>query len=222
MKKHLFWKVTLSLFLVSTNVFAGVTQVGVLSEGACWFEYKEALKVASFNDKTAYLGTKEQIEANLESLLGDVQHQKINEMNLALHCGGYGASLVAKVTTDSNTFCVWTRFEKGKLVARSIGTLNDSGKSNELCDGHKWGEFILGVNDSRLISELTGAKWASVIKEVSSISTNVYKVSLVKDYEFRESEVMNQLEENFTGKNFIRYMEFNDYHHPIGEFIPLK
>ncbi len=221
MGKHHFWKVTLGLMILSLEASAGVAQIGTLSEGACWYENKELIKVASFNEKTAYLGTKEQIEANLESLMIDTQHHKINDVKLSLHCGGYGASLVARVNTESNAFCLWTRFEKGKLALRSIGVVSDS-KSTDLCDGYKWGELILGVNSIDSISELQSPKWASVIKEVTPITGKTYKIKLVKEYEFKESEAINLLEENFTGKNFIRYIEFNDYRHPIGEYVPLK
>ncbi|MGZ3788638.1 MAG: hypothetical protein ACXVLQ_08955 [Bacteriovorax sp.] len=220
-----FWKVALSavFFGLVSNAKAAELQAGSLSEGGCWYEFKEGLKVASFNDKSVYMGTKAQMEAELEGLLEaeGLGHQKINEMDLSLHCGGYGASLVAKITASSNSFCVWSSFEKGKLALRSLGTMNE-GKSSGLCDGHKWGELILGVQSSDLVLELQGPKWSSMIKEVKGVSDKVYKVTLVKDYEFREEEVINQLEENFAGKNAVRYIEFNEYRHPIGEYVPLK
>jgi len=221
MANHKFWKVAagIVLFCLSAGVRA---QIGTLSDGSCWYDSKDPLKVASFNDKTVYNGTRAQIEAEIEVMLGDRGHQKISEMDLSLHCGGYGASLVARVQTDSGNFCVWTRFEKGKLLARSVGVITEKSLEGQLCDGHKSGEFILGVNSKEFMSELQGAKWSSVIKEVVPVSDKVLKVVLMKEYEMKEAEVASQLEENFAGKNAIRYIEFNQYHHPVGEFIPLK
>jgi hypothetical protein len=224
MRNTSFWKVTLSL-VVSALALSAEAQVGTLSEGACWYENKESLRVASFNDKTVYMASKAQIESELVGLLESrAIHAKTSEMDLSLHCGGYGASLVAKIVTEAATFCVWTRFEKGSLVLRSIGSLNDAeaNKNSDLCDGRKWGEFILSVTSSEFALELQGPKWASVIKEIQLVSKNLYRVKVVKDYEFRETEVMNMLEENFTGKKAIRFMEFNEYRHPIGEFVSLK
>ncbi|MBC7539789.1 MAG: hypothetical protein H7281_13290 [Bacteriovorax sp.] len=227
MGKTLFWKVALGLIFANQVFGATDLQVGTLSEGSCWYENKEALRIASFNDKSAYSGSRTQIIEEFEALITDpvqkVEHTKINDIDLSLHCGGYGASLVAKVNTDSNSFCIWAKFEKGILSLRSLGSLTSDGKNpNGLCDGHKWGEFILGANSEELITELQTAKWSSMIKAVTLVSNKVYKVVLQKDYEFREQEVIDQLQENFVGKNLVRYIEFNDYRHPIGEFIHLK
>ncbi|MDD4973297.1 MAG: hypothetical protein PHY93_03055 [Bacteriovorax sp.] len=229
MGKTLFWKVALGIMLTGRVYGAANLQVGTLSEDSCWYENKESLRVASFNDKSAYSGNRVQIEAELERLIASADgrpvndHPKINEMDLSLHCGGYGASLVAKVTTDSNTFCVWAKFDKGNLSLRSVGALGSEGRNpNQLCDGHKWGEFILGANSEDLALELQSPKWSTAIASVILIANKVYKVVLVKDYAFREQEVIDQLQENFSGKNLIRYIEFNDYRHPIGEFVPLR
>lgn len=234
MRKHLFWKATLSIILVlgSHSTKALEIQVTSLSEGACWYEFKESLKVSSFNDKSSYSGDKEQIQAELESLITQslaksenpkFHQEKMNEMNLSLHCGGYGASLVARVSTDNLNLCLWSRFEKGKLLLRSIGALADGGKNpTELCDGHRWGELIAGIESKDLLNELQSSKWSSMIKEIKVVTNKVVKIVLVKEYEFREQEVIDQLEVNFSGKNLIRYVEFNDYRHPIGESVSIK
>lgn len=227
MGKHIFWKATLSLILLSQAAYSAEIQVGTLSEGACWYELKEALQVASFNDKSIYSGSIGQIESEIEGLIAAVvpkgERSKIQEMDLTLHCGGYGASLVAKVTAETSILCLWAKLDKGKLSLRSIGLVSDGGKNpNDLCNGHKWGEFIVGIQSREVLTELQSLKWSSIIKEVSLVTDKVIKVVLVKEYEFREQEVINQLEQNFSGKNLIRYIEFNDYRHPIGEFVHLK
>ncbi|MFA6237491.1 MAG: hypothetical protein WC635_09215 [Bacteriovorax sp.] len=222
---HLFWKVTLSLMLISHSAFAFEPRVETLSDGACWFETGTVMKIASFNDKSVYSGDKGQIEAEFSSLISQsykkISPVKIMDLNLALHCGAYGASLVARVTTDTASFCVWSRFEKGRLLLRSIGLVSDK-FTTELCDGYKWGEFIMGINSTEFLVELQSPKWSAYIKEVKMISENAVKIILVKDYEFREQEVVDQLEQNFSGKNLIRYIEFNDYRHPVGEYIHLR
>lgn len=225
MKRLNFYKISLCLIAICLEInpmklYSSELQVGTLSEGACWFENKEFIKVASFNDKTAYLASRGQIESNLNEFLPE--HQKLNDLELTLHCGGYGASLVARVSTDSNTFCIWTKFDKGKLALRSIGIIDDRLKIDRgLCEGHVWGEFLIGVESSDFLNELQSPKWLSMIKEIKLVSNKVYKVKLVKDYEFKESEVASLLEENFTGKNLIRYIEYNNYRHPVGEYLHL-
>lgn len=221
MRKSILFQVTLGLWLMSLSAHALEIQVGSLSEGSCWYESKDGLKVASFNDKLVYSATREKMEADIEALMLPTHQNKITEISLTLHCGGYGASLIAKVTADGNNFCLWSKFDKGALGTRSLGVMN-SNKGSGLCAGHKWGEFILGVTSAEVALELKTAKWSQVITEVTLISKNLYKVKLHKDYDFRESEVSNLLEENFAGKNLIRYIEFNEYRHPVGEFVHLK
>lgn len=226
MRIHHLIQVTLSLLLIN-GAFGADFQVGTLSEGACWYEaqagLKDGLKIVSFNDKSLYSGSREEIVSGIQSLMSETQHLKITDMNFGLHCGGYGASLVVKVTTENMSYCVWAKFDKGKLGLRSIGAMAHASVSQStMCSGHKWGEFIMGVTSEEVVDELRTAKWASVIKEINRISVNVYKVVLIKDYEFKEAEAANLLEESFTGKNSIRYIEFNDYRHPIGEFYNLK
>ena len=232
MKSALFWKVTMSILLVAVLASKGFGQskhppemeVGTLSEGSCWYENKDLLKVASFNDKSTYNGSRAQLESELEELiserLGKTEGLKIGEIDLALHCGGYGASLVAKVTTPVGPLCAWLKFEKGGLSFRSLGAVEEKDPT-EFCDGYKWGEFIIGANSLEFIAELQSSKWEKMIKEVTLISNKVYKVLLVKEYAFKEQEVIDQLQENFNGKNLIRYIEFNGHRHPVGEFVHL-
>lgn len=218
------------VFLMMVSAHKALTAdflVNSLSDGACWYEFKDSLKVVSFNDKSQYLGTTAQIESEIESILesSTLRHIpfKIQNMDLALHCGAYGASLVTKVISEGVTFCIWSKFEKGKLNLRSIGLVADGRKnSNEFCDGHKWGEFVMGAQSSEMIALLQLPKWAFLIKEIKLISDNVIKVVLVKEYEFKEQEAIDQIQAYFGGKNLIRYIEFNDYLHPIGEYNQLK
>ena len=217
------WSIGLVLILSVANAKAqSEYQVGTLSNGSCWYENKESIRVASFNDKSVFSGDKADLENQLNALLVQSKIQaKIQDMDLTLHCGGYGASLVAKVLTDSGSFCLWTQFINGNLALRSIGSLNNA-KNNELCDGHKWGELILGVQSVEVVKELQAAKWSAMIQSVTLVSGTTYKINLTNDFQFRESEVMAALQENFTGKNLIRYIEFNDYRHPIGEYAHLQ
>ena len=223
--------VALVMVLQSTSAFSEITnlgdqQVGTLSEGACWYEYKDSLKVASFNDKTIYNANKSDIEASLTTLIKAQLNlgtfPKINESELSLHCGGYGASLVAKVATDVGNFCLWTQFINGKLSLRSLGADGLSKNPNELCDGHKWGELIVGVQSSAVLAELQSQKWSNIIQSVTMVTSTVYKIILTNDFKFKENEVAANLQENFAGKNLIRYIEFNDYRHPIGEYVHLQ
>lgn len=222
MRKHSFWKVpaSLALILLSFETFGADQQtVGTLSEGSCWYDSKEAITVASFNDKTTFSATREEVESQLSELLGSTA-QKIQDMDLVLHCGGYGASIVAKLTTEGPTLCVWAKFDNGKLGVRSIGVLEKN--SHELCDGHKWGEFLVGIGSSDVARDLASAKWSSMIKEVVSVNAKLIKVVVTKEYQFKEQEIIDSIQESFTGKDLIRYIEYNDYRHPIGEFTHLK
>lgn len=224
-----FWKVALGLtfFCFCQGAYSDTAQVGTLSEGSCWYESKDSFKAASFNDKAVYEGSRSQIESEIEGLLNAQSiHAKISDMDLVLHCGGYGASLVVKATTENGTYCVWTKFDQGKLTTRSIGVLSEKGADRQLCDGHKSGEFILGLTESTnskdFLNELQGPKWSGVIKEIVPVTEKVFKIVLVKDYANKESEMASQLEDNFAGKNTIRYIEFNEYHHPVGEYVQIK
>ena len=221
-------KIFLVLFMIfSSMAFSADLELNALSDGACWYEFKDSLKVVSFNDKSQYWGTTSQIESELETLLEAstlrIVPFKIQNLEHALHCGAYGASLVSKFTSEGFAFCIWSKFDKGKLNLRSIGLIADGRKnSNEFCDGHKWGEFVMGIQSNEMMVQLQLPKWSSLIKEVKLVSDNVVKVVLVKEYEFKEKEAIDQIQAYFRGKNLIRYIEFNDYLHPIGEYSQLK
>lgn len=199
-------------------------RVGSLADGSCWYENKESVKIASFNDKSVFNANRAQLESDIEKLLGKtIDHVKPADLELFLHCGGYGSSLVAKVSKDGMNYCLWAKFEKGALALRSLGVIPlDRKNANELCDGHIPGEFILGNNSEELILDLQLAKWSGMIKSVSKVSEKTFKVSLTSEYFYREQEVIDQITENDFGKNFVRFIEFNDYQHPIGEFVRLK
>jgi hypothetical protein len=227
--KLLFFLIFAFMQLKDFDVYADI-QVNGLSDGACWYEFKDTLKVVSFNDSGLYTGNRGQIESELEALvekafvLENVQlKMKTKNIDLMLHCGGYGVSLVAKLTSEGNSFCLWAKLEKGRLALRSLGVLNESSKNpNELCDGYKWGEFLLGVQSAQVLDQLLLPQWTGMIKEIKLVSESVYKIVVKEEFEFREFEVIDQIQNHFGSKNLIRYVEFNDYRHPVGEAINLK
>lgn len=219
MKKKLLCKVTLGLMLISLNASGLESETGSLSEGSCWYEMKDGLKVASFNDKTIYNESREAIEAEVSGLLGETQ-SKILEMKLSLHCGGHGASLVARVLTDHLSYCLWSKFTEKGLQIRSLGVMTGEPKRG-LCSGHIAGQLILGTTSVEVVNELRMGKWPNLIKELTPIAQNVFKVTMTPEFEKRETEIAAMIEENFRGKNAIRYLEYNEYRHPVGEFIQI-
>ena len=230
MRKTLLWKATwlISSFLMfNLKAYGDASgQTGTLSNESCWYEYKEELSVTSMNDKSFYNGSIKQIKSELEGLIAKTLLKDLpiefSEMDISLHCGGYGASLVARITDRDNSYCLWTSFKNGMLGLRSFGSLNNKNKNpNELCTGHVGGEFMMGSNSEEFVKELQSAKWSSMISSVTSISSHVYKIILVKEFQFREQEAILQIEESFNRKNYIRYIEFNEFNHPVGEFIHL-
>jgi hypothetical protein len=226
MDKHIFWQLLFLSSLLFQSLQAAELRVETLSEGSCWYENKEVIRITSYNDKTAYFGTLKQIESEFDVLIPQnikkTENSKIQDFDLSLHCGGYGASLVAKFRVDGHLLCAWAKFDNGKLSLRSFGLMSETKKNtNELCDGHKFSELIIGVQSEEFTNELQSVKWSSMIKEVIQVTDKVIKVVLVKEYELRENEVIEQLKENFGGQNLIRYIEFNDYRHPVGEYVRL-
>ena len=223
----IFLKIALAFLLTSKVYSSSGDEIATLSDGSCWYENKESLQVTSYNDLGIYKGSKDQIEADFKKLIVDnlqtPRPLRIHDLDLSLHCGGYGASLVAKVTTEDKSICLWAKLEKGSLSLRSIGVLGiEEAPESSLCDGHKWGEFIIGVNSLELVLELESSKWSTMVEKVTLISNKTYKVILAKDFEFKEQVVIDRIKENFQGLNFIRYIEYNEYRHPVGEFVHLK
>ncbi len=223
MRKSLYWKVVLFFIFMNVQVYAAnEITIGTLSEGSCWFEQNETIKVVSFNDKSVYEGSKDQIMSEIQKLMAPT-HSKIIDAEINLHCGGYGASLVLRVSTDGNIFCLWSKFENGELSLRSLGILSkEEINKNSLCDGHKWGELIVGTTSIDFLSEMQNSKWSTMIKSTTLISKNMYKIILMKDYEFQEQVVIDSLRLNFSDKNQIRYIEFNKFQHPVGESISIE
>ena len=200
----------------ATCVWAQATNVQTLSEGACWFEQGEIIKIASFNDGESLLMTREEINSQIESLLGGQKKNIISNNDLTLHCGGYGSSLVIKTVVDNRPTCMWLKLNKGNLSLRSIGGVEDL--KSELCDGHKFGELIVGVKSTDQKILLESENFYSMIQSVNVISGTTLKVNLHPDYYGKELFVMDELKKQMS----LRYIELNLFQHPIGESASLN
>lgn len=201
---------------IATSAFAQDTSVQTLSEGACWYEQGENLKVASFNDGESILIGRDEIEFQVDSLLNGKKRNRAITSDLTLHCGGYGSSLVIKSEIDTKPICLWMKFNKGKLEVRSLGGLENS--KSELCDGYKWGELIVGVKSLDQKALLESEYFHGMIKSVSVVSGTTLKLVLHESYHGREMEVMAELKKQIP----LRYIELNLYQHPVGEASALK
>lgn len=214
-----FYKFMFSMSLTlafSAAVWAEDANVQTLSEGACWYEHGEFLKVASFNDRESLFISRDDIESQVEGLLNQKKKLKALTSDLTLHCGGYGSSLVIKTELDQKAVCLWVKFTKGKLVLRSLGGLEDT--RSGVCDGYKWGELIVGVKSLEQKAILESEHFTSMIKSVSTISGTTLKVTLLPQFLGREVEVMSELKKQMD----LRYIELNLFQHPVGDAAPLK
>ncbi len=200
--------------VIAGGAHAADVNVQSLSQGSCWYEEGEILKIASFNDKESVLLSREEIEYQVDEILnsGAEKKQKLKGLDLTLHCGGYGSSLVVKTDTQ----CVWLKFNKGQLEARSIGGVENS--KSDLCDGYKWGELIVGLRASAQKEKLLSDYFQSMIKSVHVVSGLTLKVVLQDEYRGREDMVMEELKKQLD----LKYVEYNMYQHPVGEAATLK
>lgn len=200
--------IALYTLLVSGQAFAEETLVQTLSEGACWFEQGENLKIVSFNDHESFSIPREALD---ETVLGLLEKTKREELNYMLHCSGHGVSLVVK----SDESCAWIGFDKGQLSIKSHGG-NEDVKSNGLCDGYKKGELLVGlhVDDESVMQSLN-----SYVASYSKVSAKLYRVILKKEYIGKEQTLLNELKS--VSKN-VRYVELNQFQHPVGEYASLK
>lgn len=206
-------------FLTSTSLaIAEDANVQTLSEGACWYEQGEFLKVASFNDRESLFISRNDIEEQVFNLLNPSKKKKALTNDLSLHCGGYGSSLVVKTEVDHKPACLWVKFVKGKLVMRSLGGLEATSAEGDTCDGYKWGELIIGVKTPDQKELLQSEHFASMIKSVSIISGTTLKVTLQPQFHGKEVLAMGELKRQMD----LRYIELNLYQHPVGEAASLK
>jgi hypothetical protein len=200
--------IALYTLLVSGIGYAEDTLVQTLSEGACWFEQGENLKIVSFNDHESFSISRESLD---ETVLGVLDKTKREEMNYMLHCSGHGASLIVK----SEESCAWIGFDKGQLSVKSNGA-NEDLKNNGLCDGYKRGELLIGlhVDDESVMNSLN-----SYFTSYRKISAKLYLGILKKEFLGKEKTLLNELKR--VEKN-IRYVELNQFQHPVGEYTNLK
>ncbi len=206
----------MSALMIAGTVVAQEASVQSLSEGACWYEQGESVKIASFNDKESIHITRDEIEYQVEELLYGKRRDKAITSDLTLHCGGYGSSLVVKSEFNTRPICLWLKLDKGKLQIRSIGGLEQT--KNELCDGYKWGELIVGLKSMQQKSLLESEQFHSMIKSVSVISGTSVKVLLKDEHYGKEYVAMEVLKKQID----LKYVELNLYQHPVGESTPLK
>lgn len=201
--------------MIAGSVMAEDANVQSLSDGACWYEQGDSLRIASFNDKESILTTRDEIEYQVEELLYGKKRDKALTSDLTLHCGGYGSSLVVKSEFNNRPVCLWLKLNKGKLQIRSMGGLEQT--KNELCDGYKWGELVVGLKSIDQKQLLESEQFHSMIKSVSVISGTTMKVVLKDEFHGKEYAVMDELK-----KHNLKYVELNLYQHPVGEAAPLK
>lgn len=201
--------ILLAMLLLPTVGRSQETIVQTLSEGACWFEQSESLKLVSFNEHEAITLPREGLE---EGLMGMIEKSRKESVDLYLHCGGQGLSIVAK----SSDTCAWFKLEKGQFDIRSVGGLEPQEKSQTLCDGYKLGELIVGVH-AETENLFTGLQ--AYIKKHTRVSGKVFKVELNENFRGKEAELIKELKAK--DKN-IRYVELNQYQHSVGEYTQLK
>ena len=211
---HIFKICLVTLVLVS-KAFAEDTMIQSLSEGACWIESGEMVKLASFNDRESILMSRDEIETQVENLLSGKNNKAITS-DLTLHCGGYGASLVIKSEMDGRPICLWVKMNKGNLAIRSLGGL-ESGKGR-VCDGYKWGELIVGIKNPEQKALLESENFRKMIKIVSVINNTTLKVVLDESYFGKEGDVIAELKK----QSEFRFIELNLFQHPVGETVAIK
>ncbi|MBC7713885.1 MAG: hypothetical protein H7177_11130 [Rhizobacter sp.] len=203
------------VFAIASRAFGEDTNVQSLSEGACWYEQGEMVKIASFNDRESALISRDEIEMQVEGLLSGKKNKAITS-DLTLHCGGYGSSLVIKSEMDGKPICLWVKFNKGKLAVRSLGGLESS--KVDVCDGYKWGELIVGLKSIDQKALLESGHFHGMIKSVSVISGTTLKIVLDESYVGKEVDAMAELKKQIE----LRYIELNLYQHPVGEAAAIK
>lgn len=206
------------LMSMSFVTMAEDANVQTLSEGACWYEQGEFLKIASFNDRESLFISRDDIEDQVFELLNPSKKKRALTNDLSLHCGGYGSSLVVKTELDHKPVCLWVKFVKGKLIMRSLGGLEATSTEGDTCDGYKWGELIVGVKTLNQKELLQSEHFSSMVKSVSTISGTTLKVTLQPQFHGREVEAMSELKRQVD----LRYIELNLYQHPVGEAASLK
>lgn len=200
----------------ASNLLAEDTNVQSLSEGACWYEEGEFLKIASFNDRESLLSTRDEIESQVEDLFGAQKRKKAKTSDLSLHCGGYGSSLVVKTEVNERPACLWLKLNKGKLEVRSLGGLETT--KSGLCDGYKWGELIVGLKSLDQKSQLESGALRQMIKSITVVSGTTLKVLLKDEFHGKEEMVLEEFKKELP----LRYVELNFYQHPVGEATSLK
>jgi hypothetical protein len=216
-KTHFFRKFILLFIIGILPLKAEEIVVETLSQGACWIEQGEFFRLASFNDKELLISSKEILEQDILRLVGNKlnQNQSLQkaDLDVSLHCGAVGASLVFKMKFNEIPICAWAKINKGNIELRSIGGLAD--EKNELCDGHELGELIVGINS---LEALEDPEVSYYLKSKYVIAKNVYKIVLKAEYIGKELEVAKAL----NGLKKFRYVELSAIQHPVGEFIKLK
>ncbi len=206
--------------IVQNNIYAQSESIIEMSSGACWLSFsKDQFKLASFNDKSAINKSYDQISSdaldfilNQKFFAADIE---VKNMAMGVHCGGYGTSLVFKIDTNNGDYCFWSKLNNGKLELRSFGVVSGN---REFCTGRKLGEVLVGVSDRDVVDQLKSDLYKKYITSVEVISKSTVKLIVNQSYFLKEDEVIEKLKIDFS-KDQIRYFEFNEFRHPVGEYV---
>jgi hypothetical protein len=217
----------LSIIIIPFKSFSDVDGILELSDGACWAQMsKEGVKISSFKEQWAYSETIDNLENKLTQLILNQQYFErtlgVKNLNLGIHCGAYGLSIIAKVETNLGDFCLWTKVAGKELEIRSFGSMGEDLKNHsDFCDGRKWGELLINIINPTVLAELKNEKWDKYFEMIKPVSGNLYKIVLRSEYYLHEEDVKKIILETLP-KTSIDYIEYNDYQHPIGEYLNLK
>lgn len=209
-----------SLFEVSGLKARDIT-VTELGEGACLMSFnKEELKVASFNDKTSFMTTLRLLDFTNSELitnsLGLNKNKSYKSLSYALHCSSIGASVIIRSKMDDQTYCSWLYIKEGKFAARSIGLVVDDKNERLACEGVVPLELIVAFRKAE--NEDFFNEFNSLIDQKIPISKTMVKLVLKKEYLGKEMSVMDE----FKKSGEVKFIELNNYQHPIGDVLELK
>ncbi len=177
--------------------------------------------VASFNDGKAYRvhrGQIDEIKQRAQTLSGI----ELDTMDISLHCGAYGSSLVFNLVSADQGICVWSGFNGNSLVFKDIGILGQGQKG--LCDGMKPGSLIFIYENEMSIEEvregLSGLSFESPIQEIRRLSKRIFKVVLKSSEAYKVLALKEKFESE--GIHNLKTIEGEQIYHPVGDYQILE
>ena len=222
-KVHVFFidkdnmKILINIFILSHLSFA--LEVIELNQGDCWIKEQSSSKVklSSFHEEKSYKIDKNKLNLLITYLKDNkISSSNILEIKSFIHCSSLGVQFVFNIKTNTNRYCVWSKYSGQKFLFKSL----DFAVSNSFCDGISRENLIISLSDEASIEDLM--LFLEDHNIIASKTSTIFQDKIFS-LSFQKNNInILEIQSLIKKSRFVKYAEFSFYQRPIGDYSQLN